>query len=144
MIRILAIQRDRGSLLATALAAAGMLVAYPWLQSVGNVDIWFAVIEPWNLALYLAFSLLFGLMVSLQVHSFRKKTCSIRGSSAPGLAGTIGGFFVLQCPSCAVLLSFFMPLNAIIFIATYNTWLTLGTIALMLLAVHLLGGFRKA
>ncbi|MBI4182169.1 MAG: hypothetical protein HY520_04355 [Candidatus Aenigmarchaeota archaeon] len=143
MIALLAIQKGR-TVLVTLAATALMLVIYPLLQSLGQADIWFAVIAPGNLALYLAFSILFGLMTSLQVHRLRARACPVRKSGSLGLAGTVGGFFVAQCPTCAVLLATFLPFNTIILISSLNVWLTLGSMALMLLAIHLLGGFRPA
>ncbi|MBI4021361.1 MAG: hypothetical protein HY369_03895 [Candidatus Aenigmarchaeota archaeon] len=146
MIRLLAIQKEKRILAITVAATALMLVIYPYVQSFGQVDLWYAVITPWNLALFLGFSVLFGLMVSLQAKTLRSRTCNLKQSGksgAAGLAGTVGGFLVIQCPSCALFLSIFLPFNAVIFIATYNTWLTLGSIVLMLVAVHLLGGFKR-
>ena len=144
MIRVFEILKSRKYFSVFLVSTIAMLIAYPYLQSFGNVDIWFQVIEIDNIILYLSFSVLFGLLVSMQAHSISMpKACRLQSGSL-GTAGTIAGFFVAQCPSCAVLLSLFLPFNAIIFIVTYNTWLTLGTIALMLLAIHLLGGFKNA
>ena len=143
MIKVFEILKDREYFAIFLIAAAVMLVVYPYLQSFGQIDLWFQVIEPDNLLLYTSFSVLFGLLVPLQVYSIKApKACRIQSGGA-GVAGTIAGFFVAQCPSCAVLLSLFLPFNAIIFIVTYNTWLTLGTIALMLIAIYFLGGFKK-
>lgn len=141
-MKILDLLRQKKYFLIFSAATAGMLIVYPLLQSFGNVDIWFQVIELDNLILYISFSVLFGILIMLQAAKLTNRTCRIKSGGA-GAVGTFGGFLIAQCPSCAILLSLFLPFNVILFIVTYNTWLTLGSITLMLLAIHFLGGFRS-
>ncbi len=143
-MRIITANRQPKYLLITVLATLAMLIVYPAIQSLGQVAIWFAVIEPANLAVYVIFSILFGLLVSLQVYTKREaKACPVGKSAGFGSVGTLAGFFIAQCPTCALLLSLFLPFPAILLVSQYNLALTLGSMALLLLGIHLLGGFRK-
>ncbi len=124
-------------------SAAAMLVIYPYAQTLGNnMDLWFEIITPVNLAMYVIFSLLFGPLVALQAYNLSQpKTCRI--SAGSGTLSSILGFSAIQCPGCVSIVSLFLPISATTFLATYNTWITIGSIVLLILGIYFLGGFRE-
>ena len=143
-MKLFSINKNKNYLFITILSTIIMLAVYPFLQSFGQIYLWFAVIDFWNLVVYIVFSILFGLMISLQVYTKREvKNCNMKNSAGTGIIGTIATFFIAQCPSCAVLLSAFLPLGAVAFIVTYNIYLMIASIGLMLLSIHFIGGFKK-
>ena len=99
------------------LSSFGMAVVYIVIQAwaIGghqNLDIWFSVIPKVNLALIVLFSLLFGLLLTLQIDVFKKKTCSI-GSKTAGASGGVFGtalaFIVPACPACVSIATIILP-----------------------------------
>ncbi|MBI2675755.1 MAG: hypothetical protein HYX24_04820 [Candidatus Aenigmarchaeota archaeon] len=136
------LKTKRYGLIALASAAA-MLIIYPYAQTLGNnMDLWFEIITPLNLALYIIFSLLFGPLVALQIHNLSQpKTCKI--SAGSGTLSSILSFSAIQCPGCVSIVSLFLPISATTFLATYSTWITAASIALLILGIYLLGGVQR-
>ncbi|MDZ4256934.1 MAG: hypothetical protein U1C71_04955, partial [archaeon] len=64
----------------------------------------------------------------------------VTGSGISGV-GTLGIFLVAQCPACASLGAFFLPVGAIAFIGQNTVWLNLLSIGLILFTLHYLGAF---
>ncbi|MBI4019829.1 MAG: hypothetical protein HY367_00740 [Candidatus Aenigmarchaeota archaeon] len=132
----------------SAISTLAMLAAVPIVQSIpnglNNIDLWFKLISPLNFALYVLFSITFGLMLSLQVYNLREvKSCPIKRSASAGGVATFMGFIISACPACISLASFFLPLGAALALEANSPLVYLASILLMLLGVHLLGGFRK-
>ena len=132
------------------LLMGGMLGFYIYTQVIGNVnnvDVWVANLQ-WQRALLLGlFTILFGLTTSYQIHLWLgPKTCSIqkkaKGTGVSGLS-TIGIFLVAQCPACASLGVFFLPLSAVTFLGEYAEWLNILSIGLLLFTLHYLGAFKR-
>jgi len=103
--------------------------------------------SPLNSTLYLAFSLLFGLLVSLQIYNLKNpklcKDCNTKKGASTGYFGAFFGFFVGICPACVGLIGLIFPLG-ISLTLTYYSWIfMLVSIAIMLLSLYLLGGFKK-
>lgn len=119
-----------------------MAFIYPYAQTLGNnIDLWFEVIDPLNFMLYIIFSALFGPLVALQIHNLRQpKICKI--SAGSGAFSSIISFSAIQCPGCVSLASLFLPISATTFLATYNSILTSISIALLLVGMYMLGGFK--
>lgn len=136
---------------ALALILAGvMLLVYVYSQVLGNlnnVDVWVANLQ-WQRALLLGvFTILFGLTASYQIHLWRgSKTCSIqkraKGTGVSGLS-TIGLFLVAQCPACASLGVFFLPLSVVTFLGEYAEWVNVLGIGMLVFTLHYLGAFER-
>lgn len=131
------------------LLMGAMLAFYVYTQVLGNlnnVDVWVANLQ-WPRALLLGvFTILFGLATSYQIHLWvGPKTCSIqkkaKGTSVSGLS-TIGIFLVAQCPACASLGVFFLPLSAVTFLGEHAEWLNILSIGLLLFTLNYLGAFK--
>ncbi|MBI4176605.1 MAG: hypothetical protein HY518_05345 [Candidatus Aenigmarchaeota archaeon] len=127
-----------------AVSAAIMLIAYPYAQTLGyNIDLWFEIITPFNLALYMIFSALFGILLSLQIYNLRQpKACRLK-SAGSGAAGSFISFMAIQCPGCISIASLFLPIATTTVLAIYNIWITLAGIGLLVIGLYLLGGFKN-
>lgn len=132
------------------LLMGAMLGLYIFTQVIGNlnnVDVWAANLQ-WQRAFLLGiFTILFGITMSYQIHLwFGKRTCSLqkkaKGTSVSGLS-TFGLFLVAQCPACASLGVFFLPLSAVTFLGEHAEWLNILSIGLLLFTLHYLGAFEQ-
>lgn len=129
-----------------------MLLIYPFLQVVlnggfYNYFFWFEMIlsqSVLNFVLYLLFSGLFGIVVSLVYHNYRKGTCNVRRGAGSGGAGSLLAILIPQCSACLSLAVLFLPIGAVAMFGTYSTVLNLISLGLLVLSIHLLGGFEKA
>jgi hypothetical protein len=134
----------------TILLAGGVLLVYIFTQVLGNmnnVDVWVANLVWWRGVLVGVFVLLFGITMSYQISLWTgPRTCSLekkaKGTGASGLS-TIGIFLVAQCPACASLGAFFLPLSAVTFLGQYAEWLNLASIGLMIFTLNYLGAFER-
>ena len=134
--------------LLAAVSATLMLVVYMLSQVLfvrENLDVWLANIPPVHGALLLVFVGVFGITFAYQVYLWRQpKMCStsqkMGGGGVSGL-GTIGIFFIAQCPACASLGAFFLPVATLSFIGQNTIWLNLLSIGLMVFTLHYLGAF---
>ncbi len=147
MIKLLDVLKKKTHLSIFIVATIAMLFTYPYIQSLGLIEIWFLLITPLNLVLYIIFSVLFGLVLSMQIYVMRQpKTCSISGrvgSAGSGAVGSFIAFITVACPACFSFISLFLPFGAIAFIATYNTILLVLSLFVMVLALYLLGSFKR-
>jgi len=146
-LKILKLLTNGKYILIALIASIIMLVVYPVIQTLpqglNNLDLWFKIIPPFNFVLYVLFSLIFGILLSLQIFNFYEtRSCGIKSTSS-GLFGIVGGFIVTQCPACLSLASFILPLGATSFLVTYNVYFMLGSLFLMVLGIYFLGGFKK-
>lgn len=147
MIKVLRVMKmPRYFALATA-SAVLFAIFYVYTQVLGivhNVDIWFANISPINFAMFLAFSVLFGITLSFQIYNWRQpKTCNIKGSTGSTSAATVISLLVAQCPACASLGAFFLPFSILSFIGRFNILFDLLSIGLLLFTINYLGGFKN-
>ena len=142
-MKLFKILSEKRYLATTIIATVAMLVFFPIFQSLGNLDIWFEFIQPLNFLLYLVFSVLFGITISVQYYSYKQKVASCEIKSASGGAGSLFGIFAFQCPACIPILGQALGLNTVIFLSAYRTPLMLIGIALMLFSLNLLGAFKK-
>ncbi|HLD41980.1 MAG TPA: hypothetical protein VJB06_03010 [archaeon] len=120
----------------------------PFVQSLANnTDLWYSIIlkqnHGLNLVLFLIFSAIFGIFVSFQIYKFRQpKVCSIRKSST-GVLGSVFAFFVGVCPACIGFAGLFFPATIITTLVIFGSIFMLISIFLILLSIHLNGGFKK-
>ena len=134
-----------------ALAATAMALIYPYIQvllngGLYNYFFWFEVIfaeSLLNFALYLVFSALFGIVLSLNIHNWKSRTCSVKGSAGAGGIGSTIAILTSQCSACLSIASLFLPVAAVGALTVYNTIFNFISIAILLLAIYLLGGFKR-
>ena len=131
------------------LSATFMFLFLPFVQTLGlQTDIWYTLILelPLNLALFLVFLAVFGVFVSFQVYRIRgPKVCPVnKTGSAGGLAGTAFSFVVGVCPACVGFASLFFPVAIVSTLVAFGPVFITISILLMLLSIHLNGGFKEA
>lgn len=137
------------------LSSVLMFFLNPLLQSINTslaFEIWFIDLyqKPFNSILYIVFSLLFGIFVSLYLFGRNKcidcekqptRTRSSTSSSS-GFIGSIVGFMLGVCPACFSFIGFVIPLSTSIILTTYVPLFTLISIGIMLFLLYKLGGFK--
>jgi len=104
-----------------------MFVVYLLLQvqAIGgfqNLDVWFEVIPKTNLFLLIITSLLFGLLLSLQIHNYKHTSCSITHKTVSASSGGIGAlvaFLVPACPACLSVVALLLPAATAISLITF-------------------------
>jgi len=148
LIEILKIRKYGIISLASAVA---MLLVYPYLQvalngGIYNYFFWFEVIvseSVLNLILYVIFSALFGMVVGLNAYNWKNRTCSLKGSAGTSGLGGMLAIFTSQCSACLSLASLVLPTVAVGALTLYNTAFNFLSISILVIAIYLLGGFRK-
>jgi len=135
------------------LAALGIGLFLPLIQTgldPNNVLAWYLALvqKPFNTGLYVSFSILFGLLISLQLYNNEIcKTCKIDKASkkAQGVGGfgAVLGFAVGVCPACLGVIALLLPLSVSITLTNYSWVFTGIAIIIMIVSLYLLGGFRK-
>lgn len=108
--------------------------------------IWFIDLQqkPLSSIPYIAFSILFGMFISL--HLFAKNKCfdcKVEGKARTGFAGSVVGFMVGVCPACFSFLGVLLPLGPTLFLTSYSPIFTGISIAIVLFSIYKLGGFKK-
>ncbi|MBI2583516.1 MAG: hypothetical protein HYW25_02515 [Candidatus Aenigmarchaeota archaeon] len=148
-MRLSAVLRQK-KYLALAIAAAIIMALFlPFLQSlrqgIGNLDLWFLTVAqyPLNIALYIAFSIAFGLFIAL--YSYNRRLCidCDKKKLGTGALGAFAGFFIGVCPACLGIAAIFLPLSASIALTQYSAVFMLIAVALMLFSIYRMGGFRQ-
>lgn len=155
MIKILRML-NHGKDLATALFSASLIfLVYVLLQAfaVGglqNLDLWFEILPKSNLVLLLITSFLFGVLLTLQIHTFRHHACSLKHHSISTTSSGLGAliaFIIPACPACIPLIAFILPaataLSLVTFLVKFNTELLIFSSLLMLFGIYLLGGLKE-
>jgi hypothetical protein len=138
---------------AAVLGASAMGLFLPLVQTGFGPDsmlAWYLALaeRPLSAALYIAFSVLFGMLVSLQLYN--RQMCMecgpdrrSRKGSGVGAVGTVFGFAIGICPACIGLAGIFVPLSVSIALTSYS-WIFMGVAVIaMLVSLKMLGGFRK-
>lgn len=129
------------------LCAVGIFFATPIFQTINTplaFEIWFADLtqKPLNSALYIIFSVLFGMFISLYLYS--KNTCiDCKREAKKGIGGTALGFFVGVCPACFSFVGFLLPLGGSLFLTAYAPLFILVSIGIILFSINKMGGFRR-
>lgn len=108
-------------------------------------EIWFRDLyqKPLNSALYVVFSILFGMYVSLYLHSRSKCIDCKKNTSKSGFGGSMLGFMIGVCPACFSFIGFLVPLSTSILLTTYSPILLSISIAIIIFSIYKLGGFKK-
>ncbi len=150
-MKLLEVLKSRNYAYIALISSLGMALIYPYLQvalngGIYNYLFWFENIlstSILNFILYLIFSLLFGVSVSFSIYSWKNRACNIKAISSGSFGGTLA-VLTSQCSACISLASFILPATAVTALALYNTMFNFVSISAILLAIHLMGGFRKS
>lgn len=144
-IRLISAAKNKPAV--AVLAAAGMFFLLPALQLINTplaFDIWFLDLyqKPLNSILYIAFSILFGMFISLYLYS-RNKCFDCKPEKArTGFAGSVVGFMIGVCPACFSFIGVLLPLGPTVFLTSYSPIFTGISIAIVLFSIHKLGGLQ--
>jgi len=135
-------------LLVFALAVV-MFFVTPIMQTFNTslaFEIWFRDLyqKPWNSVLYIIFSVLFGMFITLYLYSRNRCIdCKTSKATKSGIAGTLLGFMIGVCPACFSFIGFLVPLSASIFLTTFAPIFMTATIAIILYSIYRLNGFKS-
>ena len=135
--------------LLVAAFAVAMFFVTPIIQSFSTslaFEIWFRDMyqKPLNSALYIIFSVLFGMFMTLYLYA--KDSCIDCKASKPtksGIAGILLGFTIGVCPACFSLIGFLVPLSASILLTTFAPIFMAASIAIILYSIFKIGGFKS-
>lgn len=153
--KVFGILKSKNYLAIFLISSLIILASFPILQSLvtgglHNLNLWFAVTPKYNVFLLVIFSILFGLLLSLQVYNLKIKVCNIKNKTVSATAGGLGTFItflVPACPACLSILSLLLPgayaLYITQFFIKFNTLLLLFGTFLLILGLWILGGFKK-
>lgn len=146
--RLISAVKDKPAI--AVIAAAGMFFLLPVIQLINTplaFDIWFLDLQqkPWSSIPYIAFSILFGMFISLYL--FTRNKCidckPEKGGAKTGFAGSVIGFMVGVCPACFSFIGVLLPLGPTLFLTSYSPIFTGISIAIVLFSIYKLGGFKK-
>jgi hypothetical protein len=131
-----------------AISAAGIFFLLPLIQLVNTplaFDIWFLDLQqkPWSSIPYIAFSILFGMFISLYLYAKNKCFDCKPEKARTGFAGSAIGFMVGVCPACFSFIGVLLPLGPTLFLTSYSPIFTGISIAIVLFSIYKLGGFKK-
>lgn len=130
------------------LSALGALLLFPTVQMVITplaFEIWSRTFieRPASGALYVVFSVLFGILVSLYLYSKNKCLDCKKRDVDTGFTGAITGFVLGVCPACFSIIGVFFPLGLSITLTIYSPVFTALSIGMILFSTWRLGGFKK-
>ncbi len=147
---LMVINAIRTRRLIAIISSIAIFFLLPIIQSITTplaFEIWFMDIvnKPLNSALYIIFSILFGMYVSLYVYSKRNVCieCNNMNANKTGLIGSALGFLIGVCPACFSFIAFLLPLGSSIFLSLYSPLFTLIAIAVIAYSIYRFGGFKK-
>ena len=133
----------------TIISAISIFFLLPLIQSITTplaFEIWFTdlINKPLNSALYIIFSILFGIYISLYLYN-RSNVCidCKNNANKTGLVGSALGFLIGVCPACFSFLAFLLPLGSSIILSIYSPLFTLIAIAVIAYSIYRFGGFKR-
>lgn len=144
---IILIQAARQKPLIAISAAIGLFFLNPLIQSLSTslaFQIWFLDIaqKPLNTSLYIGFSILFGMFVSLYL--FSKNQCmDCKPNAKTGVGGSVLGFMLGVCPACFSFVGFLLPLSGSLFLTAYSPLFMLVSIGIIVFSIYKMAGFRR-
>jgi hypothetical protein len=144
---IILIQATRQRPLIALAASIGIFFLNPLIQSMSTplaFQIWFADIvqKPLNASLYVIFSILFGMFVSLYL--FSKNQCiDCKPNVKSGIGGSVLGFMLGVCPACFSFVGFLLPLSGSLFLTNFSPYFMIVAIGIIVFSIHKMAGFRR-
>ena len=149
-MRMLNALQDRKLLRVGILASVLIAIILPVIQTgflQNSITAWaYTLIKsPLNTSLYVLFSLLFGMLIILQMYNKKNlcAECDTKKGMNVGMLGAFFGFVVGVCPACIGLLGLILPLSTSLALTYYGWIFMLLAIGIMLLSIYLLGGFKR-
>jgi hypothetical protein len=141
------IQATRKKPLIALASAIGIFFLNPLIQYLNTslaFQIWFLDIvqKPLSSIPYFAFSILFGMFMSL--YFFAKNSCiDCKPHAKTGMGGTALGFMMGVCPACFSFIGFLLPLSGSVFLSSYSPLFVIISIGIILFSIQKMGGFRE-
>ena len=129
-------------------SAIGVFLLVPVIQLLITplaFEIWYKTLlaRTLNSVLYIIFSGMFGILVSLYTYSKNKCIDCKKGGVSAGLGGATLGFVLGICPACFSIIGVLIPLGTSIFLTTYSPAFTSFAIGTIVFSIYRLGGFKK-
>ena len=145
-IRLFSAIKERPAI--TILLSIGMFFVTPLIQSFNTplaFEIWFRDLSQKLLSVitYSAFSVLFGMFISLYLYTKNKCLDCRKEDARPGFGGSVLGFMLGVCPACFSFIGFLLPLGTSIFLTTYSPIFTTLSVGIILFSIFKLGGFKR-
>lgn len=144
---LILIQAAKQKPLIAMAASIGIFLLNPLIQSITTslaFQIWLADItqKPLNASLYIGFSVLFGMFVTLYL--FSKNQCiDCKPEAKSGIGGSALGFVMGVCPACFSFVGFLLPLSGSLFLTAYSPLFTLVSIGIIVFSIYKMSGFRR-
>lgn len=128
-------------------AAVGIFFLTPLIQSITTplaFEIWFSDImqKPASSIPYVAFSVLFGMFITLYLYS-KNKCIDCKPGAKAGFGGSTLGFVLGVCPACFSFVGFLLPLGGSIFLTTYSPLFIMLAMGIVSFSIHKMGGFKN-
>ena len=149
-MRLIDALKYRRSLKWGIVAAIIVAIVLPVIQTgffQNSFESWYLTLlkSPLNSSLYVAFSLLFGALISLQVYNLDKKCkeCDTKTGKRTGFFGVVIGLLIGICPACIGLLGLILPLGTSLTLTYYGWVFMIVSIGILILSIYLLGGFKE-
>lgn len=129
-------------------SAIGIFLLVPIIQLAVTplaFEIWYRTLidRPLNSILYIIFSIMFGMLISLYVYAKNKCIDCKKSDVNAGFGGATLGFVLGLCPACFSLIGVLLPLSGSIFLTAYAPAFTALALGIILFSIHRLGGFKK-
>jgi len=126
----------------------GIFLLVPIIQLVVTplaFEIWYRTLidRPLNSILYIIFSVMFGMLISLYIYATNKCVDCKKSEANAGFGGATLGFVLGVCPACFSLIGVVLPLGGGILLTQYAPAFTLLSIVIIFFSIHRLGGFKK-
>ncbi len=140
MVLLYAVRRR---LLVALISSLGIFFLTPAIQLINTplaFEIWFLDIltKPINSLLYIIFSILFGMFISLYIYVKRDICIDCEGmdiktsnANTAGILGSAIGFIIGVCPACFAFIGVLLPLSVSITLSVYSSYFTLLSIAII-------------
>ena len=128
----------------TALATMALVFLWPSIP-LGGINNWLQFLyyySPQNY-FYIILSILSGVYVGIYVYDRKVQSCCSIQSKKVGATGSVLGVLLGACPACIPVLAFFLPLSVSIVLSRVSLWFLIIAIAIMLLSIYRMNGFRK-
>jgi len=145
-IRLLSAVKDKPAI--AVISAIAIFFLFPLIQLINTslaFAIWFLDLQqkPLSSTLYVAFSILFGMFISLYLFTKNKCFDCKRENARTGFAGSLVGFMVGVCPACFSFIGLLLPLGLGLFLTTYSPLFTVLSISIITFSIFKLGGFKR-
>ncbi len=132
--------------LPTLAALATMVGVFLWPSiPLGGINRWlqfFYYYSPQNY-FYEILSILSGIYVGIYVYDRKVQSCCSIQNKKVGAAGSVLGVLLGACPACIPVLAFLLPLSVTIVLSRVSLMFLIIAIAIMLLSIYRMNGFRK-